>query len=46
MPDVREKLARLGAEIRGGSVEEAEAFLKSEVAKYAKVANAAKIRVN
>lgn len=46
MPDVREKLGRLGAEIVGGSVDEAEVFLKSEIAKYAKVAKAANIRVN
>jgi tripartite-type tricarboxylate transporter receptor subunit TctC len=46
MPDVQERLGKLGAEILGGSVEESEAFLKSEIAKYAKVAKAANIHAN
>lgn len=46
MQDVREKLGKLGAEILGGSIEESEAFLKSEILKYAKVAKAANIRVD
>jgi tripartite-type tricarboxylate transporter receptor subunit TctC len=46
MPDVQKSLANLGADIIGGSVTETADFLKSEVAKYAKVAKAAKIRVD
>lgn len=46
MPDVRDKLEKLGAEIVGGSIDESEAFLKSEISKYAKVAKAANIRVD
>lgn len=46
MPDVQEKLGNLGADILGGSVEESEAFLKSEIVKYAKVAKAANINAD
>lgn len=46
MPDVRQRLENLGAEIVGSSVAESSAFLKAEIAKYAKVAKAAKIRAN
>lgn len=46
MPEVGQKLGNLGAEILGGTVEASELFLKSEVAKYAKVAKAADIRVD
>jgi tripartite-type tricarboxylate transporter receptor subunit TctC len=46
MPDVQERLGKLGAAILGGSVDESEAFLKSEVAKYAKVAKAANIHAD
>lgn len=46
MPDVRKRLENLGAEIVASSVADSSAFLKSEIAKYAKVAKAAKIRAN
>jgi len=46
MPEVRKRLENLGAEIVGSSVADSSAFLKSEIAKYAKVAKAANIRAN
>jgi tripartite-type tricarboxylate transporter receptor subunit TctC len=46
MPEVRKRLENLGAEIVGSSVADSSAFLKSEIAKYAKVAKAASIRAN
>jgi tripartite-type tricarboxylate transporter receptor subunit TctC len=46
MPEVRQRLENLGAEIVGSSVTDSSAFLKSEIAKYAKVAKAANIRAN
>ena len=46
MPEVRQRLENLGAEIVGSSVADSSAFLKSEIAKYAKVAKAAKIHAN
>lgn len=45
LPDVKERLASLGAEIVASSPEQTAAFFKSELAKYTKVAEAAKIRV-
>jgi tripartite-type tricarboxylate transporter receptor subunit TctC len=44
LPDIKERLAALGAEIVASSPEQTAAFFKSELAKYAKVAQAAKIR--
>ena len=44
MPDVQEALANQGAVIVGSGVRQSAAFIKSEVAKYAKVAKAADIR--
>ena len=46
LPDVKERLASLGADIVGTSPEETSAFFKTELAKYTKVAQAAKIRVD
>ncbi len=43
MPDVQEKLEQYGAEDGGGSIEKFESFIKSEQAKWALVAKAAKI---
>jgi tripartite-type tricarboxylate transporter receptor subunit TctC len=44
LPDIKERLASLGAEIVATSPEQTAAFFKSELAKYTKVAQAAKIR--
>ena len=44
LPDVKERLATLGADIVGTSPEETAAFFKSELAKYTKVAKEAGIR--
>ena len=45
-PDIKERLASLGAEIVASSPEQTAAFFKSELAKYTKVAQAAKIRAD
>ena len=45
MPDVQTTLANLGATIVGGDSGKSAAFIKAEVAKYAKVAKAADIKV-
>jgi tripartite-type tricarboxylate transporter receptor subunit TctC len=45
MPDVQTTLANLGATVVGGDPAKSAAFIKSEVAKYAKVAKAADIKV-
>ena len=42
-PDVREKLAALGTEIAGGTPQQAQAFLASEIGKWARVAAQKKI---
>lgn len=44
LTDVKERLASLGADIVASSPEQTAAFFKSELAKYTKVAEAAKIR--
>ena len=44
LPDVKERMASLGAEIVATSPDQTVAFFKSELAKYTKVAEAAKIR--
>jgi tripartite-type tricarboxylate transporter receptor subunit TctC len=44
LPDVKERMASLGADIVASSPDETAAFFKSEVAKYTKVARAANIR--
>jgi tripartite-type tricarboxylate transporter receptor subunit TctC len=44
LPDVKERLASLGAEIVASSPDETAAFFRTELAKYTKVAEAAKIR--
>jgi len=44
LPDVKERLATLGADTVGSSPEETAAFFKSELAKYTKVAREAGIR--
>ncbi|SNT23965.1 Tripartite-type tricarboxylate transporter, receptor component TctC [Noviherbaspirillum humi] len=46
MPDVREKLAAQGAEVQTGSPEEFGAWMKTEVANWAKVINDAKIKLD
>ena len=46
LPDVKERLASLGAEIVASSPEQTAAFFKTELAKYTKVAEAAKIRAD
>ena len=46
LPDVKERLASLGADIVASSPDETSAFFKSEVAKYTKVARAANIRAD
>jgi len=46
LPDVRERMASLGAEVVGNTPEEAGALFKTELAKYTKVAKAAKISVD
>ena len=43
LPDIKERMAGLGAEVVGNTPEEAAALIKLEVAKYTKVANAAHI---
>ena len=43
LPDVKERLAALGADIIGTSPDETAAFFKTEIAKYTKVARAANI---
>ena len=45
LPDVREKLATLGAEPMSGTPEQISAFLRSEIAKWAKVIKASGTRV-
>lgn len=46
VPEVRERLASLGAEIVASSPEDTVAFFRSELAKYTKVAQAANIRAD
>lgn len=46
LPDVKERLASLGADIVASSPEETTAFFKTELAKYTKVAQAANIRAD
>ena len=43
LPDVKERMAGLGADVVGSTMEETAALIKLEVAKYSKVANAAHI---
>ena len=43
LPDIKERMAGLGADVVGNTMEEAAALIKLEVAKYTKVANAAHI---
>ncbi len=43
LPDVKERMAGLGADVVGNTTEEFAALIKLEVAKYTKVANAANI---
>ena len=45
-PDVKERLALLGADIVASSPEQTAAIFKADIAKYAKVAQAANIRVD
>jgi tripartite-type tricarboxylate transporter receptor subunit TctC len=43
LPDVKERMAGLGADVVGNTMDEAAALIRLEVAKYTKVANAAGI---
>ena len=43
LPDLKERMAGLGADVVGNTTDEAAALIKLEVAKYTKVANAAHI---
>lgn len=44
VPEVKEKLAGLGADVVGSSIEETAAIFRTDLAKFTKVAQAAKIR--
>jgi tripartite-type tricarboxylate transporter receptor subunit TctC len=44
LPDVRERLARLGADPLGGSAQEFGRYIRSEIAKYAKVVRDGKLK--
>ncbi|MDK3022695.1 tripartite tricarboxylate transporter substrate binding protein [Cupriavidus taiwanensis] len=46
VPEVREKLTAQGAEITGGTPEAFDAFLHAELAKWKRVADAAKVRLD
>ena len=46
MPDVKERLATLGADIVGTSPEQTAAIFKADLAKYTKVAKEAGIRAD
>jgi tripartite-type tricarboxylate transporter receptor subunit TctC len=46
LPDVKERLASLGADIVASSPEQTAAFFKSELAKYTKVAREANIHAD
>ncbi len=43
LPDIKERMASLGADVVGTSPEETAAFFKAEIAKFTKVAKAARI---
>ena len=45
LPEVKERLAKLSAEVFGGSPEKAEAYMKEEVARWAAVIKAANIKL-
>ena len=46
LPDVKEKLAGLGADVVGSSIEETVVIFRTDLAKFTKVAQAAKIRAD
>ena len=46
LPDVKEKLAALGADVVGSSIEETAAIFKTDIAKFTKVAHEAHIRAD
>jgi tripartite-type tricarboxylate transporter receptor subunit TctC len=46
LPDVKEKLAALGADVVGSSTEETAAIFKTDIAKFTKVAHAAHIQAD
>lgn len=46
LPDVKEKLAALGADVVGSTTEETAAIFKTDLAKFTKVAQAANIRAD
>jgi tripartite-type tricarboxylate transporter receptor subunit TctC len=46
LPDVKEKLAGLGADVVGSSIEETARIFKTDIAKFTKVANEAHIRAD
>ena len=46
LPDVKEKLAALGADVVGSTIEETATIFKTDIAKFSKVAAAANIRAD
>lgn len=46
LPDIRERLHGLGADVVGGSAEQFGERIRSEVAKYSKVVNAARLHID
>jgi tripartite-type tricarboxylate transporter receptor subunit TctC len=46
LPDVKEKLAALGADVVGSTIDETAAIFKTDIAKFTKVAHAANIRAD
>lgn len=46
LPDVKQRLAAVGADIVANSTEEAASYFKTELAKYTKIAQAANIRAD
>ena len=46
LPDVKEKLAALGADVVGSTIDETAATFKTDIAKFTKVAQAANIRAD
>jgi tripartite-type tricarboxylate transporter receptor subunit TctC len=45
-PEVRDKLMAQGAQIAGGTPEAFDAFLRTEVSKWKRVADSAKVRLD
>ena len=45
MPDMKERLAKLGFEAKGGTAEDFANYIRAEMAKYEQIINDAKIKV-